>query len=120
MITADELCPVPDQLLAEIYRASPHGLNELVATVEPDVRALLALYCYRRAHLETISLAIAATCEEDDLTALGGNAGAALFARSREAAPLRLSLAEVSTRGRKVSLSIGPLCSVSVAAEQED
>jgi hypothetical protein len=120
MITADEFCPVSDQLLGEIYRASPHGLDELVATVEPDVRALLALYCYRRAHLETISLAIAATCEEDDLTTLGGNAGAALFARSREAAPLRPPLAEVSTSKRKVSLSIGPLRSLKALDEGLD
>ena len=47
----DEPCPVADQMLGEMYRASPHGLNELIATVSPAVRALLAVYCYRRAHL---------------------------------------------------------------------
>jgi hypothetical protein len=81
----DEPCPVSDQMLGEIYRASAHGLNELVATVPPTARVLLALYCYRRAHLASIGVAIAATCEEDDLTSFGGNAGAVLFMRSREA-----------------------------------
>ena len=81
----DEPCPVSDQKLGEIYRASAHGLNELVATVSPTARVLLALYCYRRAHLASIGVAIAATCEEDDLTSFGGNSGAALFVRSREA-----------------------------------
>ncbi len=79
----DEPCPVADQMLGEMYRASAHGLNELIATVSPTARALLAVYCYRRAHLASIGLAIAATCEEDDLTSLGGNAGAMLFERSR-------------------------------------
>src|SRR5476649_2848379 len=84
----DEPCPVPDELLGEMYRASAHGLNELITTVSPKARVLLAVYCYRRAHLASIGLAIAATCEKDDLTELEGNAGAALFKRSREAPQL--------------------------------
>jgi hypothetical protein len=81
----DEPCPVTDQLLGDMYRAGAHGLHELIATVSPTARALLAVFCYRRAHLALIGLAIAATCEEDDLTSLGGNAGAMLFERSRKA-----------------------------------
>jgi hypothetical protein len=45
----DEPCPVPDEMLGELYRASAHGLNELIATVSPTARSLLAVYCYRRA-----------------------------------------------------------------------
>jgi hypothetical protein len=81
----DELCPVPDEILGEMYRASAHGLGELIATVSPTARVLLAVYCYRRVHLASIGLAIAATCDKDDLTHLGGNTGAVLFERSREA-----------------------------------
>jgi hypothetical protein len=104
----DELCPVADQMLGEMYRASEHGLNELIASVSPEARALLALYCYRRAHLASIGLAIAATCEEDDLTSLGGNAGSTLFERSREAP--RPSLSDTRVHGRrKISLSAGSL-----------
>jgi hypothetical protein len=47
-----------------------------------------------RAHLASIGLAIAATCEKDDLTWLGGTAGAVLFERSREA-PKSPGIAEV-------------------------
>jgi hypothetical protein len=85
LLLEDEPCPVADQMLGEMYRASAHGLNELIATVSPAARALLAVYCYRRAHLASIGLAVAATCEKDDLTWSGGNAGAILFERSREA-----------------------------------
>ena len=81
----EEPCPVSDQVLGELYRSSSHGLSELIATVAPASRAMLALYCYRRAHLNSIGLAIAASCDEYDLTQWGGNAGAMLFAKSREA-----------------------------------
>jgi hypothetical protein len=100
----DESCPVADQMLGEMYRASAHGLNELIATVSPAARALLAVYCYRRGHLASIGLAIAATCEEDDLTSLGGNAGAILFERSREAPPASPTDARANGR-RKITLA---------------
>ena len=103
----DEPCPVSDQMLGELYRASAHGLSELIATVPPSARALLAVYCYRRAHLASIGLAIAATCDKDDLTWLGGNAGAALFERSREAPQ---SYPDVRANGRrKITLATAPL-----------
>jgi hypothetical protein len=50
-IPEDEVCPVRDELLGELYRADEHGVSDLVASVAPDIRALLALYCYRRSHL---------------------------------------------------------------------
>ena len=103
----DEPCPVTDQLLGEIYRSDANGLNELVATVPPAARALLAVFCYRRAHLASIGLAIAATCEEVDLTSLAGNAGAMLFERSRNVKPPALTDARASNR-RKITLVVGP------------
>jgi hypothetical protein len=80
---ADEVCPISDELLGELYRASRVGLPVLGAAVPPDVRASLAIFCYRRSHLHEVGLAIAATCDEEDLVKLGGMARAALFARSR-------------------------------------
>ena len=114
----DEPCPVSDQMLGELYRASAHGLSELIATVPPSARALLAVYCYRRAHLASIGLAIAATCDKDDLTWLGGNAGAALFERSREAPQ---SYPDVRANGRrKITLATAPLRQVSAMGDDEE
>src|SRR6202166_423670 len=104
----DEPCPVADQMLGEMYRASAHGLNELIATVSPAARALLAVYCYRRAHLASIGLAIAATCEIEDLTWSGGNTGAVLFERSREA-PKPASMDTHAVGRRKITLATQPL-----------
>ena len=102
----DEPCPVPDEILGKMYRASAHGLDELIATVSPTARVLLAVYCYRRAHLASIGLAIAATCDKDDLANSGGNAGAVLFERSREAPAPSLSNAHATGR-RKITLATG-------------
>jgi hypothetical protein len=100
-------CPVTDDKLGELYRASKDGLPLLITTVSPDVRAALALYCYRRAHLNEIGLAVASTCEERDLVVWGGTAGAALFARSREAAST-VTLGSRATR-QKITLATGAL-----------
>src|SRR5216683_3075859 len=104
----DDLCPVPDEMLGEMYRASAHGLSELIATVSPTARVLLAVYCYRRVHLASIGLAIAATCDKDDLADWGGNAGAVLFERSREAPPA-LPSNTYTTGRRKITLATGLL-----------
>jgi len=101
-------CPVTDDLLGALYRANKNGLAELIATVSPDVRAALALYCYRRGHMKGIGLAIASTCELYDLETAGGTAGAALFARSREAAPAAPVASQYVAR-QKITLASGSL-----------
>jgi hypothetical protein len=100
-------CPVTDDMLGELYRASKDGLPALIATVGPEVRAALASYCYRRGHLKEIGLAIASTCDKHDLVTWGGTAGAALFDRSREAA----SAAPVThyAARRRITLASGSL-----------
>jgi hypothetical protein len=115
----DEVCPVPDEMLGAMYRASAHGLNELIDTISPTTRALLAMYCYRRAHLASIGLAIAATCDKDDLNWLGGNVGAVLFERSREAP--KSSFTDSHTSGRRnITLATGQLCQLRPIEDEEE
>lgn len=78
-----DFCPVRDELLGEMYRASESGLPRLVESVAPDVRARLALFCYRRSHLHSLAVAIAASCSERDLIENGGRVGSTLYALSR-------------------------------------
>jgi len=116
----DDPCPVSDEMLGSLYRASKEGLPALIATVSPDVRAALASYCYRRGHLQGIGLAIASTCEEHDLVRWGGTAGAALFARSREVEPRRPAPSHYVAR-RTITLASGPLrVNPPLTAEPED
>jgi hypothetical protein len=92
-----------------MYRANEHGLSLLVETVSSDVRAMLALFCYRRSHLHSLALAIAASCTERELVNIGGRVGTTLYALSREA-PASRPVATSSYGGRKpITLSTKPL-----------
>jgi hypothetical protein len=115
----NDFCPVRDELLGEMYRASENGLPRLVESVSSDVRAMLALFCYRRSHLYTLALSIAASCSERELMEFGGRVGSTLYALSREA-PAKRS-ASSSYGGRKpITLSTKPLSSFSPAEDEYD
>jgi hypothetical protein len=104
-----DTCPVRDELLGEMYRASEQGLPMLVESVSPQVRAMLALFCYRRSHLHSLALSIAASCIERDLVNIGGRVGSTLYALSREA-PGSRAAPSTSYHGRKpITLSTKPL-----------
>src|ERR1700744_6386401 len=105
MITSREAydsdsCPVRDELLGEMYRANEHGLTRLVETVSSDVRVMLALFCYRRSHLHSLALSIAASCTERELIHFGGRVGSTLYPLSGESTTSGIS-ASSSHSGRK-------------------
>ena len=104
----NDFCPVRDELLGEMYRASEHGLPQLVASVSPDARAMLALFCYRRSHLYSLALSIAGSCSEQELVQAGGRVGSTLYTLSRE--PAARNTPSTSYGGRKpITLSTKPL-----------
>lgn len=105
---SDDVCPVPESLFGQLYRAHPQGLPELAASIPSATRAILALFCYRRAHLHALSLAIASTCSEQDLIEAGGRPGAALYELSRQTEAPADSHQDHNGR-RKISLAKGPL-----------
>jgi len=86
-LAVEEECPVSLSLLGRLYRSSPEGLAVLVSTVPSQVRATLALYCYRRAHLQSIGLAIASTCSQAELVHELGRVGHDLFAQAQAEQP---------------------------------
>ena len=105
----NDFCPVRDELLGEMYRANENGLPVLVESVSSDVRAMLALFCYRRSHLHSLALAIAASCTERELVHFGGRVGSTLYALSREV-PAGRSTPSSSYGNRKpITLSTKPL-----------
>jgi hypothetical protein len=106
-LPVEEPCPVPERLLGDLYRANPEGLATLVQTIPATARALLALYCFKRVHLKSIALALADTCNKDDLIVHGGDFGADLYERARRAP-------EVVHERPKISLSKGALMKVVV------
>ena len=69
---------------------------------------MLALFCYHRSHLHSMGLAIAASCDEDDLVRVGGRVGANLYTRSQEAQQPQ-PLAPHQGNRRKITLASGQL-----------
>jgi len=113
----NDSCPVGDDLLGEMYRANENGLTKLVESVSSDVRAMLALFCYRRSHMHSLALAIAANCSERELLHHGGRVGSALYAQSRNG---KVSQGASSSSGRKpISLSTKPLSPVAPPVDDD-
>jgi hypothetical protein len=104
----NDFCPVQDELLGEMYRANGSGLARLVESVSSDVRAMLALFCYRRSHLHTLALSIAASCNERELIQFGGRVGSTLYALSLEPAARAAPLSSYGHR-KPITLSTKPL-----------
>ena len=116
----NDFCPVRDELLGEMYRANANGLPMLVESVSSEVRAMLALFCYRRSHLHALALSIAASCGERELVNFGGRVGSTLFALSREPAA-RTSPTGSSYGNRKpITLSTKPLSPVAPIVDEID
>ncbi len=104
---SDDTCPIPESMFGQLYRSHAQGLPQLVETIPVQTRAMLALFCYRRAHLHALSLAIASSCEEIDLVEAGGRAGSVLFELSRQPEPPAVAQPEYGRR--KITLAKGPL-----------
>jgi hypothetical protein len=75
--------------LDRLYGAALSQVSDIVANLGESERAKLAVFCYGRAHLNTIGLAVAAHCSLDHLMAASGSsvAGRTLHAQSRELPP---------------------------------
>ena len=115
----NDFCPIRDELLGEMYRASEHGLPQLVASVSPDARAMLALFCYRRSHLYSLALTIAGSCSERELIQVGGRVGSTLYALSREPAARNGPLSSYGNR-KPITLSTKPLSAVTPIEDDLD
>jgi len=115
----NDFCPVRDELLGEMYRANENGLPQLVESVSSDVRAMLALFCYRRSHLHSLALSIAASCSERDLIQIGGRVGSTLYALSREPAARSAPLPSYGNR-KPITLSTKPLSSFTPLDDELD
>lgn len=116
-VLGDEVCPVREEFLGELYSASKLDMPIVVTTLPADTKALLALFCYRRSHLRALGLAIAAACDEDDLVRSGGRLGTDLFAKSRET-PQKTNGAKANRRN--ITLATGTLRNMSPIDEEPE
>jgi hypothetical protein len=115
----NDFCPVRDELLGEMYRANENGLPQLVDSVSSEVRAMLALFCYRRSHLHSLALSIAASCSERELIHFGGRVGSTLYALSREPAARATPTSSYGNR-KPITLSTKPLSTFAPVEDEVD
>ncbi len=115
----NDFCPIRDELLGEMYRANENGLPKLVESVSSEVRAMLALFCYRRSHLHSLALSIAASCSERELIQFGGRVGSSLYALSRQAPETRAAPSLYGNR-KPITLSTKPLSTLSPVVDELD
>ncbi len=116
----NDFCPVREELLGEMYRASENGLPQLVESVSSEVRAMLALFCYRRSHLHALALSIAASCSERELIHLGGRVGSTLYTLSRQAPATRAAPSSPYGNRKPITLSTKPLSTFSPVDDELD
>jgi hypothetical protein len=103
-----------------MYRANENGLPHLVASVPSEVRAMLALFCYRRNHMHALAISIASSCSERELIEHGGRVGSTLYALANEAAAVRsVSVSAYSSR-KAITLSTKPLSTIAPLDEDLD
>jgi hypothetical protein len=115
----NDFCPVRDELLGEMYRANENGLSKLVESVSSEVRAMLALFCYRRSHLHALALSIASSCSERELVQFGGRVGSTLYALSRESAARSAPSSSYGNR-KPITLSTKPLSTFAPIEDEID
>lgn len=103
-----EGCPVAEELIGKLYASDKHGIVDIVSGLSPMRRGQLALFCYGRAHLREVGLAVAAVCDFESLVVVGGRAGQVLFDLSRE----RPSVAErIFPGSRRAKITLAKMAS---------
>jgi hypothetical protein len=103
--SAFDVCPVSDELLGRLYRAGASGAEEATASLTAAERAHLAAFCYTRAHLHEIGLALAAICDQGALFEAAGKAGGALYAQARN----RAKATDAAPVGKKRAITLATL-----------
>jgi hypothetical protein len=108
MNSDDDGCPVAEELIGKLYASDKHGIVDIVSSLSPSQRGRLAMFCYGRAHLREVGLAVAATCDFEALVVAGGRAGQFLFDLSRE----RPSVAErIFPGSRRAKITLAKMAS---------
>ena len=96
-------CPVAVDLLALLLRSDEARLANIVEALPPLQRARLAVFCYSRCHMRSLSFKIACHCDERSLRTAGGAAGEALIEQSRR--PVAFDAEPRSSGRRSVTLA---------------
>lgn len=68
-------CPIDEASFARLVKLSPAAGLDMVRALPEDIRAGLAVFCYRRTHLRRLGLTLAGSCSKKALVRESGHAG---------------------------------------------
>jgi len=77
-------CPVDEKELTQFNSQSPKDYLAVAAKLPVMQRARLCQFCYSKAHLHSLALHIASTCDLRTLVEVFGRAGKIVFDQSRD------------------------------------
>ncbi|MCF6321886.1 MAG: hypothetical protein L3J32_08985 [Rhizobiaceae bacterium] len=77
-------CPVDEKELTQFNSQSPKDSIAIAAKLPAMQRARLSQFCYSKAHLHSLALHIASTCDLRTLSEVYGRAGKIVFDQSRD------------------------------------
>jgi hypothetical protein len=83
----DAVCPISMEQLGELYRADDYDLPLMLAAMPADLRARVAVFCYRKSHTHQLGLRVARSCERDDLVRVAEELGAVIYGQAHLEAP---------------------------------
>ena len=98
MQSTDVTCPVSLDVLGQLYRVEPSSAARMLDDLSDGQRIELAFFCYGRAHLRPLGMAIAASCDAEKLTRRGGPLGQVLAVQCRQASTARSRISLAGTR----------------------
>ncbi|GGB52485.1 hypothetical protein GCM10011316_25650 [Roseibium aquae] len=101
-----ENCPVSEEVLRQLTAETLSQATEQARRLPSPQRSQLAVYCYRRAHLRPLGLAVAADCTREGLIKEAGYAGNIIHQQAAERLGLPGADASLPRHGKRpVSLS---------------
>lgn len=105
----DAVCPISMDRLGELYRADEYDLPLLLAEMPAELRARVAVFCYRKSHTHQLGLRIARACERDDLVRVAEDLGSVIYGQAHLEAPkvVAVTIAKPEAPPPKKKISLG-------------
>jgi len=99
-------CPVTEGTFQKLLQSNVASAAEVTRTLPEEQRSRLAVFCYKKAHLRPLGMAIAATCSRRSLIEESGHAGALIYSQSRDPQIRTETELHSSRRGGKRAVSL--------------
>lgn len=99
-------CPVTEGTFQQLLQSNVTGAAEVTKTLPEEQRSRLAVFCYKKAHLRPLGMAIAATCSRRSLVEESGTAGELIYSQSRDPQIRAETEMQTSPRGGKRAVSL--------------